>query len=730
MRWEACNLEGRGSGMYGMASWAYRTNPDVDVRTLERQVAKLGDNVDIEALKAARVREGITPADVLRSLEGVPSPENLVRLLVTNENGYQRVFDAYRAHVPIYASAPGSHSWITYEVSILGPGSASGHGSGSLFIAKGVEGHHPESVQLHYGKDKVYVVSVVVVPAGWQLKRKADTRKPDEKPIRLGTRRSRAIFEQIVATGGYRYDGREVSHEGPSIEYARRPDGLEAHAIKMGIKSMRPWIRSATDQLAGVPGIKYYISYHSNHSVDFVSPAEGDDSQNKPAGFHPPTAVSQARQYATEHLAPGEVYEPETVPWEPEEYVPAAFAPPPPPLVYAEPAGLPRKCARCKAALGPGSRSPRSQSYCAACLPGERPLAPVMVPLYAPETVPWEPEEYVTAGMAPPAPPLYMPEGPEVYGPELPGIGRADYEERRQRRMESLERQAGRARSEAASQFRRADLREEASGIPFGQPILVGHHSEGRHRRALARADAAMRRSIEAAEHAQAAEAQLARMERQEERGTAPISSDDPEALVRLQEKLDGLVAQRDRMKDVNLIVRRAAKATVGIAAKDVREGEAARQVLAASIPLGLTPGEAESLARSYRLQSYHGVGYPGYAITNLGAEIRRVQDRVEGMRREALSRAEAVATGQVEPQAFDGFELIENLGSNRVQLVFGGKPGPKTRALLKSNGFRWSPTEGAWQRQLNDAGRRAAAQAAGRIVAAEHGGYLQNPWG
>jgi hypothetical protein len=31
--------------------------------------------------------------------------------------------------------------------------------------------------------------------------------------------------------------------------------------------------------------------------------------------------------------------------------------------------------------------------------------------------------------------------------------------------------------------------------IPAGQPILVGHHSEGRHRRALNRADSAMRRS-------------------------------------------------------------------------------------------------------------------------------------------------------------------------------------------------------------------------------------------
>jgi hypothetical protein len=33
------------------------------------------------------------------------------------------------------------------------------------------------------------------------------------------------------------------------------------------------------------------------------------------------------------------------------------------------------------------------------------------------------------------------------------------------------------------------------------------------------------------------------------------------------------------------------------------------------------------------------------------------------------------------------------------VQLIFPGKPSDEIRARLKSNGFRWSPTAGAWQR-------------------------------
>ena len=35
------------------------------------------------------------------------------------------------------------------------------------------------------------------------------------------------------------------------------------------------------------------------------------------------------------------------------------------------------------------------------------------------------------------------------------------------------------------------------TGIPFGQPILVGHHSERAHRKVLERADNAMRKGIE-----------------------------------------------------------------------------------------------------------------------------------------------------------------------------------------------------------------------------------------
>lgn len=47
-------------------------------------------------------------------------------------------------------------------------------------------------------------------------------------------------------------------------------------------------------------------------------------------------------------------------------------------------------------------------------------------------------------------------------------------------------------------------MSERATGIPLGQPILVGHHSEKRHRRAIEKADNAMRKSVEETEKAEA----------------------------------------------------------------------------------------------------------------------------------------------------------------------------------------------------------------------------------
>jgi len=71
-------------------------------------------------------------------------------------------------------------------------------------------------------------------------------------------------------------------------------------------------------------------------------------------------------------------------------------------------------------------------------------------------------------------------------------IGREDYAERKEARIDRLESRAAKAQSESAASYNTA--RSIMDHIPTGQPILVGHHSEKRHRRDLDKIDRNMQR--------------------------------------------------------------------------------------------------------------------------------------------------------------------------------------------------------------------------------------------
>ena len=77
-------------------------------------------------------------------------------------------------------------------------------------------------------------------------------------------------------------------------------------------------------------------------------------------------------------------------------------------------------------------------------------------------------------------------------------------------------------------------------------------------------------------------------------------------------------------------------------------------------------------------------------------AEKRRIIDRVIDL------HSRATSTKPASEQTDYGFSIERNKDLNRLQLKFDDIPDANTRAILKSNGFRWSPREKAWQRQLN----------------------------
>lgn len=239
---------------------------------------------------------------------------------------------------------------------------------------------------------------------------------------------------------------------------------------------------------------------------------------------------------------------------------------------------------------------------------------------------------------------------------------------------------------QGASAMHYSASRRAVEHIPFGQPILVGHHSERGHRATLARAASAMDKSCEAASKA----AHYA--QRAETVGSGGISSDDPAALVKLRAELAQCERLQEHMKATN---------------KAIRAHKTPEARADALVALGMSETEA---AQALKPDFMGRVGFPDYRLKNNGANARRIAARIAELERRR-------SADDVE-RAGNGYTYREDVNENRVMFEFAAKPAEAVRDILKNSGFRWSPTRAAWVRQLNNAGRWHAQDAARQIDA------------
>ena len=103
---------------------------------------------------------------------------------------------------------------------------------------------------------------------------------------------------------------------------------------------------------------------------------------------------------------------------------------------------------------------------------------------------------------------------------------------------------------------------------------------------------------------------------------------------------------------------------------------------------------------------SQYGSPFPAYELDSIRGKIERTEQRLA-----ELDKREQQAAEPQTGTAFDGGQIVRNIDLNRLQILFDAIPDPDTRAALKQNGFRWSPKNQAWQRQLTDNAERAARQ-------------------
>ena len=145
----------------------------------------------------------------------------------------------------------------------------------------------------------------------------------------------------------------------------------------------------------------------------------------------------------------------------------------------------------------------------------------------------------------------------------------------------------------------------------------------------------------------------------------------------RLQIKLDTLTELHDKMKAANKIVR----------SKKLSEEEQIDGLVA----LGLNEKQAvEILKPTERWQS---VGFPTYQLQNNLAKIKDTQAAIE--------RHKAMAEAEDKEIKFNGGRVVVCNSDERIRFYFDEIPSVEVRNLMKRNAFKWSPKNGAWQRQL-----------------------------
>lgn len=154
--------------------------------------------------------------------------------------------------------------------------------------------------------------------------------------------------------------------------------------------------------------------------------------------------------------------------------------------------------------------------------------------------------------------------------------------------------------------------------------------------------------------------------------GMGGISSDNPKAMEKLKEKLFTLEQNQEQMKQVNAYYKKH-KTLEGCSL--------------------LSEAEKKHLT-SYIEKDYNAEKRPynSFTLTNNNAKIKHTKERI----------AELEKKDSLKGWKFESGEVIANKEVNRLQIVFDEKPEEELRAKLKLNGFKWSPSQKAWQRFLN----------------------------
>lgn len=163
--------------------------------------------------------------------------------------------------------------------------------------------------------------------------------------------------------------------------------------------------------------------------------------------------------------------------------------------------------------------------------------------------------------------------------------------------------------------------------------------------------------------------------------GKEQIKSSDNNAVEKLTEKLSNLKNKQEQMKAANKAVRM----------KDLEKGNEKLKNM----------GYSDEQIKQLREPDFCGrIGYPDYELRNNNSNIHRIEERLKILKAEKEHG--------IQKMEYGSFRVVENTDIMRLQIFFEDKPESEIREILKSNGFRWAPSQMAWQRQLTNNARYA----------------------
>lgn len=147
----------------------------------------------------------------------------------------------------------------------------------------------------------------------------------------------------------------------------------------------------------------------------------------------------------------------------------------------------------------------------------------------------------------------------------------------------------------------------------------------------------------------------------------------------RLEAILEQLTEDQENMKAANKIVR----------SKRLAEVQKVDELVA----LGYTE---EIAIKLLSIRGWWGVGFAPFELSNNNARIKDTEVKIH--RHRALAERGA---GGDEVHEYPWGKVVVVFSDERYRFIFDGKPEQDVISLLKSNGFKWSPKNTAWQRQI-----------------------------